>query len=382
MKVLQTISSMRAADGGPSTCTYDLLKALQQTDAQVKLVTLKSSSEDLGDGESWLTLLDNDAWSSVGFSKNMAKYLRDADVDIIHANALWAYHCHISAKVAREKKVPFLLTPHGMLMAGAIKRKKWKKWPLLKIWFNKDVAGAAALHATCMMEGQNIRRFGYNGPIAVIPNPMPPVQWIDEIVENHSSKRIGFLGRLHPVKRVDKLIEGWKLLEEKADNAELVLIGSGAPEYEKYLRDLAAECKHGKITFQGFLKDKEKFQTLASLQALCLVSVYENFGMVVTEALSVGTPVIANITTQWSELNSCNCGWWIDATPKNIALTIEKALSLTDGDLRIMGANGKKLIEERYTAKRVAGMVERLYKWILEGGEKPDYVYTLDNDLI
>lgn len=382
MKVLQTISSMRSADGGPSTCTYDLLKALQQTDAQVKLVTLKSSSEDLGDGESWLTLLDNDAWSPVGFSKNMANYLRDADVDIIHANALWSYHCHISAKVAREKKVPFLLTPHGMLMAGAIKRKKWKKWPLLKIWFNKDVAGAAALHATCMMEGQNIRRFGYNGPIAVIPNPMPPVQWIDEIVEKHSSKRIGFLGRLHPVKRVDKLIEGWKLLEEKADNAELVLIGSGAPEYEKYLRDLAAECKHGKITFQGFLKDKEKFQALASLQALCLVSVYENFGMVVTEALSVGTPVIANITTQWSELNSCNCGWWIDATPENIALTIEKALDLTAEELKIMGTNGKKLIEERYTDKRVADMMNGLYKWVLNGGEKPEYVYTLVNDLI
>lgn len=381
MKVLQTISSISAADGGPSTCTYDLLKALQEIDSKVELVTLRSG-EDLGDGEPWLTLLDNDAWSPVCISKNLKRYLRGSDVDIIHANALWTYHCHISAKVAKEKKIPFILTPHGMLMANAIKRKKWKKWPLLKLWFNKDVASATAIHATCMMEGQNIRRFGYKGPIAVIPNPMPPVEWINEIVEDHNAKRIGFLGRLHPVKRVDKLIEGWKLLGEKADGAELVLIGSGTSEYEKYLRKLASECKHGKITFQGFLKGKEKFQMLASLRTLCLVSVYENFGMVVTEALSVGTPVIANITTQWFELNSYNCGWWIDATPENIAKSIEKALDLTAEELKIMGINGKKLIEEHYTAKRVAGMMNGLYQWVLNGGEKPEYVYTLVNDLI
>lgn len=36
-------------------------------------------------------------------------------------------------------------------------------------------------------------------------------------------------------------------------DAELILMGEGTPEYEKYLKGLAAECKYGHITFHGFV---------------------------------------------------------------------------------------------------------------------------------
>lgn len=373
MKILQTINGLSAASGGSSTCTYDLLKALQGTNVQAQLVTLQWG-DDLGVEEPWATFLINDTWTPVGLSDNMAQFLREAEADIIHTNGLWSYTNHISAKVAREKDVPFVLTPHGMLIGDALKRNYRKKWPLLKLWFEKDIAGAACLHATCKAEAEHIRRFGYKGPIAVIPNPMPLVQWIDEIDESHDRRRIGFLGRLHPVKRVDVLIESWRVLGKKVDDAELVLIGGGTPEYEKYLRDKAAECKYGKVTFLGFVNGKEKFDELASLRALCLVSNFENFGMTVTEALSVGTPVIANLTTPWEDLNDYSCGWWIAASVENIVEAIEKALALTPKEREVMGNNGKRLVERKYTAKRVAEMMSALYAWILGKGDKPEFV--------
>lgn len=373
MRILQTINGLSAASGGSSTCTYDLLKALQGTNVEAQLVTLQWG-DDLGVEESWATFLMNDARTPVGLSKNMAQFLREVEVDIIHTNGLWSYTNHISAKVAREKGIPFVLTPHGMLIGDALKRNYRKKWPLLKLWFEKDIASAACLHATCKAEADHIRRFGYKGPIAVIPNPMPRVQWIDEIKEYHDRKRIGFLGRLHPVKRVDVLIEAWRVLGEKVDGAELVLIGCGTPEYEKYLRDKAAECKYGKVTFRGFVNGKEKFDELASLRALCLVSNFENFGMTVTEALSVGTPVIASLTTPWEDLNNYNCGWWITASVENIAEVIEKVLALTPEEREVMGNNGKRLVETKYTAKRVAKMMSGLYAWILGSGDKPEFV--------
>jgi glycosyltransferase involved in cell wall biosynthesis len=381
MKILQTIADLSAASGGPSTCTYDLLEALQRTDVEAKLVTL-ASNDDLGANKPWVTFLGNDAYTSVALSKNMARYLRACDVDLIHTNGLWLYTNHISAKVAREKGIPFVLTPHGMLIENAIKRQYFKKWPLLKLWFDRDIAGAACLHATCKAEAEYIRKFGYKGPVAVIPNPMPSVQWMDEITECHNTKRIGFLGRFHPVKRIDILIEAWRMLGEKTMGAELVLIGGGKPSYETYLYELAAQCKHGKVVFCGFMNGKEKFQELASLSALCLVSIFENFGMTVTEALSVGTPVIANLTTPWADLNEYGCGWWIDATAEQIAVAIEAALGLTDVEREAMAKRGKQLVERKYTAQRVAEMMAELYRWI--GGEQvevPKFVYLdrIDN---
>jgi len=377
MKVLHSISSLNATSGGPSTCTYDLLKYLQSTNIEAHLVTLKSGKQDLGKDVQWSTFLDNDVFTPIGFSDNLRKYLQSVKVDIIHTNGLWSYCNHISARIAREKNIPFVLTPHGMLIENALKRHYWKKKPLLKLWFYRDIASAACLHATCKAEMESIRNFGYKGPIAVIPNPMPPIKWIDSITENHSIKRIGFLGRLHPVKNVDKLIGAWEQLDSKVAESELVLMGGGTPQYEKYLRELAAKCRYGKITFRGFVNGRDKFQELANLSALCLVSDFENFGMTVTEALSVGTPVIANLTTPWKDLNDYECGWWIDATVDNIAVAIEKVLNLSDEDKDRLGTNGKKLIANKYAADKVAEMMVTLYKWLMGECDKPEFVYTL-----
>lgn len=380
MKVLHTIPGMGASNGGTSSSIYELLVALQETNSDVSLVSLKSKlHDDLCEGKDWAVLLDNDAFTPVLYSKNLRNFLESSSPDIIHTNCLWSYCNHISAKIAQKKGIPLIHTPHGMLFADAIKRKYWKKWPLIKLWVEDDVRHTACIHATCKFEMENIRKFGYTGPIAVIPNAMPPIENIEQISENHTCKRIGFLGRLHPVKCVDKLLEAWRLVGEKADGAELVLIGNGDPEYVSYLKKLADTCQYGKITFRGFASGIDKFQELANLRALCLVSVYENFGMVVSEALSVGTPVLANKTTPWEDLNTYNCGWWIDASPDNIAKKLVEILELDADTLRTLGENGKNLVENKYTSTKVGEMMTELYKWILKDGNKPDFVYTLND---
>lgn len=40
-----------------------------------------------------------------------------------------------------------------------------------------------------------------------------------------------------------------------------------------------------------------------------------------------------------------------------------------------MGARGRALIERKYEQLRLATMMKQLYEWLLNGGEKPDFVY-------
>ena len=234
---------------------------------------------------------------------------------------------------------------------------------------------ATCIHVTCIEEMEYYRALGYKNPVAVIPNPVPMPDFIKEIVRENSIKRIGFLGRLHPRKNVEALIDAWIMLSNKVKYSQLVIMGKGDVDYERMLRNKVRRQGLKNVEFAGFVNGREKFERLASLTALCVPSDFENFGMIVTEALSVGTPVIASLGTPWQDLNNYHCGYWINNDIETLAKTIQEVLILSELDIAEMGRNGKRLVEEKYSDTQVAMMMCRLYEWILNGGEKPEFVY-------
>lgn len=393
MKILQTISGLSAKSGGPSTCTLDLLNGLYDINAGVDLLTV-SSPDILGAGSPWLKVEPCDYVTPLGFSKNIKRTLMESDYDLYHANALWSYTVHETCKMARQKGKPYVLSPHGMLYPTALAFKRWKKVPMLKLWFNKDILEADCLHATCQQEAEYCRQFGYKGPIAVIPNAVvfpehirevQEVQGVqgDQMVQKGSKKTIGFLGRLHPIKKIENVLYALDKVRgegiEIRDKLNFLIMGKYDDEYEQWLKDEVnrlhlEDC----VEFVGFVSGKEKYDRLSKLSALMVPSAQENFGMIVPEALICGTPVYASLGTPWSELNECNAGWWGDNTPENITKVILDILSTSDAELRTMGTNGRKLIEEKYEQHKVASMMKHLYEWIVEDkmeiAKKPDFV--------
>lgn len=161
MKVLQTIQGLSASSGGPSTCTRDLLEGLGDLGVSVHLLTTESADSrepNLGKGSDWLIEVPNDYKTPLFFSANLQRALAESDYDIYHTNGLWMYSNHITCKMARSKKKPYIISPHGMLYPSALAIKRWKKWPMLKLWFNKDVHNATCLHATCKQEMEHCRQ--------------------------------------------------------------------------------------------------------------------------------------------------------------------------------------------------------------------------------
>lgn len=383
MKILQTISGFGAKSGGTSTCTYDLMKALCTIGCDAELLTVDvDSSTDvmMGHGEEWIKVVSNDYVSPYGYSKNIKRYLHDTEYDIYHANGLWMYCNHITCAVARQKGKPYIITPHGMLYPDALRRSYWKKWPLLKLCFNKDIMQATCLHATCVQEMDNIRAFGYRGPVAVIGNPANIPPYIDELKGREAERRFstfGFLGRLHPIKKVENLLYGVaRCTPEIRERIRLVIMGKGDERYEQFLRDEVVRLRLTEsVEFCGFVNGRDKFERLAALDALFVPSDFENFGMIVTEALACKTPVFASLGTPWQELNEHKCGWWMERIPENIAQVMIQVADMSTAELDAMGERGRQLVEEKYTAKSVVKQMQRLYQWIAEGGEKPEFVF-------
>ena len=153
-------------------------------------------------------------------------------------------------------------------------------------------------------------------------------------------------------------------------------MGKGDDVYEQFLRSETKrlgleDC----VKFCGFVNGREKYEQLAQLSCLFVPSDFENFGMIVTEALSVGTPVMASLGTPWEELNTVGCGWWIDRTPKNIAQVMQQVIEMPIPELLAMGERGQQLVQKKYTAPMVVKQMKQLYEWLLEERFKPDFVY-------
>lgn len=379
MNVLQTIAGLGAHSGGTSTCTYDLLSAMHRIGGySVDLMTLRCDDL-LGHGETWIKALPNDAVSPYGYSHNISHFLQHNDYDLYHTNGMWMYCNHATCAVARRKGKPYVITPHGMLYPQALSRSAWKKKLLLTIGgCSKDLKNAACIHVTCVAEMEHYRALGYNNLVAIIPNPVTIPDFIADIASTQSPqerKVIGYLGRLHPYKRPDALIKTWARLAEETNGFELVLMGKGSPNYEQYLHQLVAELHLKNVSFLGMVTGKEKYKTLASMRALCVPSKTENFGMTVAEALIAKTPVICTNTAPWEELNTYHCGWWVNNDIDTLAQTIRCVLRLPHSEIEKMGENGKHLVENNYAAKKVAQKMIRLYEWIINGGEKPEFIY-------
>lgn len=384
MKILQTIEGFGALYGGIATCTYDLISAMHDIGYPLDLLTLdvKNPKDKLmGCGEAWIKALSNDAVTPFEYSQGIAHYLKEQNYELYHTNGLWKYCNHATCAIARKKHKPYIITPHGMLYPAALHRSYWKKWPLIQFYFRKDINYADCLHVTCKAEMEHVRAFGYKGSIAIIPNPANLPAYLEEVALHKSTylgcsqqKMLGFLGRLHPRKKVENLLYGMAMLPHPQE-CELVVMGKGDDNYEQFLRSEVRRLGLTNVTFSGFVSGRVKYEQLAQLSCLFVPSDFENFGMIVTEALSVGTPVMASLGTPWEELNIIGCGWWIDRKPENIAQVMQQVIEMPTTELLAMGERGRQLVQQKYTAPQVAKQMKQLYEWLGGNVAKPEFLY-------
>lgn len=393
MKILQTIPYMLASQGGPSTCTRNLLEGLYDIGVSVDLLSSKpvvtnNSNKELilGEGEPWMKLFECDYHTPLCLSKNVDDFLKNTVYDIYHANTLWLYPTHATCLHARKMNKPYVLSTHGMLYPSALKISGWKKKFMGALWYKEDIFKSTCIHVTCQQEMEYVRAYGYKGPVAIIPNPVVSPKGVILKSEQKSlkfridgKKQIGFLGRLHPIKKLENIIYAMALLSHK----ELKLIsfqvmGKFDENYESFLR---AEVNRlnldDYVNFVGFVSGQEKYERLSKLHVLMVPSEQENFGMIVPEALSCKTPVYASLGTPWSELNEHSCGWWKDNKPETIVNVIREIIFMDDSEISAMGVRGCQLVEEKYDQCNIASMMQDLYIWLLSRNTKPEFIYKL-----
>jgi glycosyltransferase involved in cell wall biosynthesis len=367
---------MGVNSGGPALSTLLTVKGLRNKEASAEIVTFQVSdkSDKLIVSEDFIHLLPP-VGNKFVYSKHFKTFLlQNKQYDIFHAQGVWLYPTCIVAKIARKLNKSYIITPRGMLYPQDLARGKLKKSIFLKLFLLNDLQKAACIHVTCTEEMEHLRNLGVKSPVAVIPNPID-IACIEKPVEAKTKLRVGYLGRVHLRKNIERLIYAWSQLQNNVDNGELVIIGDGDKQYLDFLKRESKRLRLNNVLFTGFLSGNEKEKVLSSLSFLVVPSDFENFGNIVTEALVKGVPVITSKGTPWQELNTYQCGWWIDNDVDTIAKTLKEAIVLPAEEYLQMSVRGQALIKENYSMEIVAQKMMWLYQWVLGQGAKPEFVY-------
>lgn len=379
MKVLHTIASLNMSSGGPTLTTYLTVSGLNRIGIKTDILTYDAPANDvLIAKDHFIKLCSALEGKHIRFaySKNYKSKLEQMyDFDIYHAQGLWQYPTYATAKLAKKLNKPYLITLRGMLYPQVFEKSGLIKKIALKLYQKRDIQNASCIHATCMEEMTHLRNLGIKTPVAVIPNPIETEIHLNKPILSHTIKRIGYLGRLHPRKRVERLIYAFEKLGNTVSNCELVIIGDGDKEYLSFLKEEVFRLKLNNVIFTGFLTGIEKENAINSLSFLAVPSDFENFGNIITEALVRGIPVIASTGAPWENLNIYKCGWWVKNDINTLANTILEAIRLSENQRIEMGINGKELIKSNYSVEIVSCKMKQLYEWILNKKNKPDFVY-------
>jgi glycogen synthase len=181
-----------------------------------------------------------------------------------------------------------------------------------------------------------------------------------------------FLGRLVGVKGVDKLIMAMPHILTKYPKAKLVIVGVG--DLQEYLQNLVRTIKMEEyVRFRfDFIPEEERIQHYAACDVAAFPSLYEPFGIVALEAMSMEKPVVvgaAGISGMREIVICCGdeqCGYHIDPNnPSDIAWGIMSALESPE-KRKWLGKNGRKRVLSEFTWSKIAEKTIGLYESVVK----------------
>ncbi len=188
------------------------------------------------------------------------------------------------------------------------------------------------------------------GKLVVIPNAVEMSDFSDmpSRAEPPRPVRVGFIGRLDPIKRIPDLLKAVRLL---GADYRLEIFGEGS-ERSKLQGIVQRDGLQSRVKFHGAIDRPRK--ALEQIDLLVLPSAAEGFGLVLIEAMAAGVPVVAtNVPGIRDVVQDGRTGLLTPvASPKQLAKTVARLIA--DSDLRrALTAAGRVDVAARFTWEKV-----------------------------
>lgn len=231
----------------------------------------------------------------------MAAFRSPSHADVIHLNSPWQLANPFAALGARGSHRPYVVSLRGTFMPWALAYHGWRKRPYYGLVESRVLAGAAVLIASNPREAEIARRRWPDTPVEALPG-IVDVERMRTRVDGDLRARFGiaarsplvlFVGRNHPVKGLDLLIEAFRDVAARIPDARLMVAG---PDERGTSGDLEAAIRSAgiadRVTLAGLLSEDDKVLAYHQADVVVMPSRQEGFGQVAAEAMSAGRAVI------------------------------------------------------------------------------------------
>jgi glycosyltransferase involved in cell wall biosynthesis len=321
--------------------------------------------------------------NSLRVSPGLLRKLLAADHDLLHLHGIWQFPSYATDRWRRARGRPTVISPRGMLDPWALRRSPLKKRIARSLYEDRNLAGAAVLHALNVAEAAAIRAYGLQNPIAVIPNGVDlPDLSVErprpQYMKNDDRRVLLFLGRLHVKKGIRQLIHAWELLHRRSPAVgrdwRLIVAGWDDAGHQRTLIEaIQALDLHDHVQLVGPLHGETKAAALQHASGFILPSLSEGMPMSVLEGWAFRLPVFMTAACNLPHAFDAQAAIEIDTDPIAMATVLTAGLADTDR-LRCVAQAGHLLVGQSYTWDRIVSDMEDLYAWVLNHGERPAFV--------
>lgn len=314
--------------GGPTQSLVNMVRALSQQETK-KLsgaglhLKLICTDEDLDGTKLPVTSdrwIENTAaakiWYASEGNRNIEKLIEPRDVLFI--NSIFSHHFNYPS-LLRTKAKRKIISPRGMLDAGSLSQKSWKKKLYLAYWKLTGLHKLCEWHATTEQEKENIQKvFGTRSKVWVAPN-FPRIMDYQKTQKQKDVLHLISVAVISPMKNHLLVLKALKLVKET-----ITYHIYGPVKDKNYW--LACEQiisllpRNIQVKYYGDVIPDKLPDVLQTGQVAILPSKSENFGHAIFEAFTAGKPVITSHHTPWNLLEENNAG-------RNVAVNDEQEIA-------------------------------------------------------
>ena len=300
-----------------------------------------------------------------GFHRYLKKTIKNFDFVFIHD--FFTYQSSKTATLCKAHKIPYSVTPHGVLNPARVQfRGLVKKLFLLT---NKHILSNACYAIALTKEEEKvIEQYLPKEKIRIIPNGVDLNHYsnlnslrgsLRKRLKLEDRKIIVFIGRLQGIKGLDILAHSFKLVLKEVNDACLLIVGPDEG-YLKQLKSILTALKiSSSVKFTGLLEGQKLLGALADADVYAFTSYSEGLPISVLEAAAAGLPCVISKGCNVPEIDTYKAGYVVNNIPEIIASRIIEILK--NNNLRaIMGIQAQEMVRKQFTWEAVIDKLEDL----------------------
>jgi glycosyltransferase involved in cell wall biosynthesis len=377
MRILFITPYFAFKQGGVSEVVYQLATRLSQKGHQVTLLTSNYLEKEETQTSFTFEIIRMPSFSHWGFyvTPSLLPWLKNnlKQFDIVHLQEFRTFQNIIATFFSRYTNTPFVFSAHGT-MPNIIEKRLLKS--LFDIFFKGLIL--KYINTFIAVSPKEIEHYLQAGipkdKIELILNGLNVKEFIhpSKRTSNNNAKsqterkKIVYVGRIHKLKRIDRLVTAFSLISKQYHQAQLMIAGPDNGELSNLHTQARKLGISDRVSFPGPIFGKKKVAFYQSADVLAYPSSHEIFGLVPFEALLCGTPVVVTANTGMGDL--------IRQAGAGQTVTQDDSQALADALLWVLEnpqaaqkqvTRGQKFIKENLDWSIISRQYEMLYQKFL-----------------